>query len=125
MAQDVSPPVWAAGLLAKVESLSAEVASLRAARRKELIWSGQFVDFATLLPNFKADSGDLHLRQANGSIYLAPVWKSQPLSITQWISAFFTFMTVYVAKNPEASVPQILANRAGDCTKGWGLPQVR
>ena len=200
VSEDASPPAWAAGLLARVESLSAEVASLRAAqvpsdqspststspsvaaapaslpptstaghqswatpalqpstsvavqpvdpstllsvlqqegqpqatpelaaadllsaagttqpgidldmfvpaKTKELIWSGQYVDFSTLMPTFKKDSGDLQLRYVDGSVFLAPVRKSQPLSITQWISAFSTFMSIYVVKHPEASVP--------------------
>ena len=215
--EDASPPAWAAGLVARVESLSAEVASLRAAqapsghsastsaspsvaaapaslpptstaghqswttpalqpstsaavqpvdpstllsvlqqegqpqatpelaaagllsaagttqpgmdldmfvpaKAKELIWSGQYVDFCTLMPTFNKDSGDLQLRHVDGAVVLAPVRKSQPLSIAQWISAFSTFMSVYVAKHPEASVPLLkymqivrgIAQRGGD-----------
>ena len=94
-------------------------------KTKELIWHDHYVDFATLLPTHKHDGGDLQLRQADGSVFLTPARKTQPLTVTQWVSAFSTFMSIYVTKHPQATVPLLkymqivrgIAQRGGDFRK--------
>ena len=94
-------------------------------KTKELIWHDHYVDFATLLPTHKHDGGDLQLRQADGSVFLTPARKTQPLTVTQWVSAFSTFMYI-CDKTPSGhcATSQVYANCAGDCSKGWGFPEI-
>ena len=73
---------------------------------KEQIWSDQFIEFHTLLPSYKHES-NLQFKDLEGTLYLAPAKQSRHLSLNDWVSAFTTYMSVYVAKYPDQNITML------------------
>ena len=71
-------------------------------RLKQKIWADQFVDFKSLLPNQKDTTVSIQINQNSVSFSNQTTSKSQsPLSIEQWTTAFFTFMSIFIEKKPQ------------------------
>ncbi|XP_056002671.1 uncharacterized protein LOC125648676 isoform X1 [Ostrea edulis] len=63
------------------------------------IWSNEFIDLRTLLPNYT--DGPLSITIQAGKIDVEQSQKQKyPLSINQWIDAFITFMSIYLQRYP-------------------------
>ena len=91
---------------------------------KEKIWSNQYVEFPTLLPTYKEDH-TFHFKDKDGSLCLAASKPSKFITLNDWITAFATYMSIYVQKWPAESQAllkymQIIRNiaaRGGDFRK--------
>ena len=76
-------------------------------RIKQKIWSDQFIDLKTLLPNHKDTNISIHMDTTSLS-FSNPTSKGQnTLSIDQWTTAYFTFMAIYIERKPEEA-PNLL-----------------
>ena len=76
-------------------------------RIKQKIWSDQFFDLRSLLPNHKESSVSIQIEQSSLS-FTTPTSKStNALSIEQWTTAFHIFMAIYIEKNPQEA-PHLL-----------------
>ena len=70
-------------------------------RVKNKIWADQFVDFKTLLPNYKEQTVSIQIESNSLSFSDQSSSKSQSqISIEQWTTAFFSFMAIYLVKQP-------------------------
>ena len=77
-------------------------------RLKQKIWADQFVDFKPLLPNQKDTTVSIQINQNSVSFSNQTTSKTQsPLSIEQWTTAFFTFMSIFIKKKPQ-DAPHLL-----------------
>jgi hypothetical protein len=91
---------------------------------KEAIWSNKFVDFVTLLPSYRQNNY-LCVKNHEGSLCLTSSITSRSLPIEDWITAFMTYMSVYIQKCPSESqhllkylqIVRGIAHRGGDFHK--------
>ena len=96
---------------------------------KEKIWKGEFVQLGALLVVEEPAYSEVPMSfvQVDGQVCLKPMQAKgqQIVSIDQWTSAFFVFMTIYLERHPSRAVELIkyvdlirkLATRFGG--KGW------
>ncbi|XP_056007544.1 uncharacterized protein LOC125666211 isoform X1 [Ostrea edulis] len=77
-------------------------------RIKQKIWSDQFFDLRSLLPNHKESTASIQIDQSSLSFTNPTTSKStNALSIEQWTTAFHIFMAIYIEKKPE-DAPHLL-----------------
>lgn len=77
-------------------------------RLKQKIWSDQFFDFNSLLPNHKESTISIQIQQYSLSFSNpTPSKASNLLSIEQWTNAFHIFMAIYIEKKPQ-DAPHLL-----------------
>lgn len=68
---------------------------------KEKIWGDEFIDMNVLSPHYECDPFSLLITNKKFSIINNNNRNKMPLSISQWTTAFFVFMDIYIEKRPE------------------------
>ena len=69
---------------------------------REAIWQEKYVELAVLLPSYQKDNY-FQFKEHSGTLCLAATKPTKKLSINEWVTAFASFMTVYLQKFPSAS----------------------
>lgn len=70
---------------------------------KDKIWADEYIDLASLTPNYIDDSVGVFVSKRRFSVYNNTPRFRTNLSIEQWTTAFLIFADIYIEKKPEES----------------------
>ena len=75
---------------------------------RDKVVRGEYVDFATLLPNHSGDSDSLELKATPGGFSLQPKNHTKKIDgFHKWLRAYRTFMGIYLWPNPTPAVDML------------------